>query len=179
MAARRMSDPGIGNRLRIAGWSAAAGLLLLPAIAMQFSREVVWGPIDFLAAGALIGGTGLVFELAVRAHRSGAYRAGAGVALLAAFLTIWVNLAVGMIGDEDNPLNLIFAGVVAVAAIGGLLTRFRPGGMVWAMLAAAAVQAAAILPTLAEEPRTVPLIGAFALPWLLAAALFRAAERQG
>jgi len=178
MAAQTMNHPHTDNRLRIVAWSAAAGLLMLPAIAMQFTRQVVWGPIDFLAAGALIGGVGLTFELAVRTHQSAAYRAGAAVALLTAFLTVWVNLAVGMIGDEDNPLNLVFAGVLAVAALGSLLARFRPAGMAWAMLATAAAQAATILPALAQEPRTAPLIGAFALPWLLAAALFRADRRR-
>jgi len=178
MAAQTMNHPHTGNRLRIAAWSAAAGLLMLPAVAMQFTREVVWGPFDFLVAGALIGGVGLAFELAVRTHQSTAYRAGAAVALLTAFLTVWVNLAVGMIGDEGNPINLVFAGVLAVAVLGSLLARFRPAGMAWAMLATAAAQAATILPALAQEPRTAPLIGAFALPWLLAAALFRADRRR-
>jgi len=178
MAAQTMKDPHTGNRLRIAAWSVAAGLLMLPAVAMQFTREVVWGPFDFLVAAALIGGVGLTFELAVRTHQSAVYRAGAAVALLTAFLTVWINLAVGMIGDEGNPINLVFAGVLAVAAIGGLLARFRPAGMAWAMVATAAAQAATILPALAQEPHTAPLIGAFALPWLLAAALFRADRRR-
>jgi len=152
---------------------------MLPVIAMQFTREVVWGPLDFLVAGALIGGTGLVFELAVRARSSGAYRAGVAVALFTAFLTVWINLAVGMIGDEGNPLNLIFGGVIAVAVLGAFLARFRPVGMAWTMLATAAVQAATVIPALTDELPTAALIGAFTLPWLLSAALFRAAHRKG
>ncbi len=176
MTVQARNGPHKGNSVRIAAWSVAAGLLLLPAIAMQFSREVVWGPLDFLVAGILIGGAGLLFELAVRAQSSAAYRAGVAVALLTGFLTIWVNLAVGMIGDEGDPLNLVFGGVIAVAVLGSVLARFRPGEMAWAMLAAAALQAAAMIPTFTSEPRTVGLVGAFALPWLLAAALFRAAS---
>ena len=179
MAAQTMKDPHTGNRLRIAAWSVAAGLLMLPAVAMQFTREVVWGPFDFLVAAALIGGVGLTFELAVRTHQSAVYRAGAAVALLTAFLTVWINLAVGMIGDEGNPINLVFAGVLAVAAIGGLLARFRPAGMAWAMVATAAAQAATIVPALTTEAGTAALIVAFTLPWLLSAALFRAAAREG
>jgi hypothetical protein len=30
------------------------GLLMIPAIAMQFSDEMNWGPGDFLVAGALL-----------------------------------------------------------------------------------------------------------------------------
>jgi len=179
MAAQVLSEARIGNRLRVAAWSAAAGLLLLPAIAMQFTREVSWGPVDFLVAALLIGGTGLVFELAIRARVSGAYRAGAAVALFTTFLTIWINLAVGMIGDEGNPLNLIFGGVIAVAVLGGFLARFQPVGMAWTMAATALVQAATVIPALTTEPRTAALIGAFTLPWLLSAALFRAAGRRG
>lgn len=179
MAAQAMNDTGTSNTLRIAAWSAAAGLLMLPAVAMQFTREVVWGPADFLVAALLIGGTGLVFELAIRARTSGAYRAGAAVALFMAFLTIWINLAVGMIGDEGNPLNLIFGGVIAVAILGGFIARFKAVGMAWTMAATAMVQAATVIPALTDEPRTAALIGAFTLPWLLSAALFRAAARQG
>ncbi|MEP9357397.1 hypothetical protein [Sphingomonas sp. KR3-1] len=178
MAAQTYPDPRTGKGLRIAAWSAAAGLLLLPAIAMQFTREVVWGPVDFLVAAVLIGGTGLVFELAIRARTSGAYRAGVALALFTAFLTIWINLAVGMIGDEGNPLNLLFGGVVAVAVLGGFLARFQPVGMAWTMAATALVQAATVIPALTTEPRTAGLIAGFALPWLLSAALFRAARRD-
>ena len=32
-----------------------AVLLLVPLVAMQFTRQVDWGPGDFLAAGALLG----------------------------------------------------------------------------------------------------------------------------
>ena len=41
-----------GALVRLSGSSLAAALLLLPAIAMQFSSEMIWGPGDFLAAVA-------------------------------------------------------------------------------------------------------------------------------
>ncbi|MDG2532302.1 hypothetical protein P6144_01465 [Sphingomonas sp. HITSZ_GF] len=176
MAAQVIDEPGTSNKLRIAAWSAAAGLLMLPAIAMQLTHEVRWGPADFVLAALLIGGTGLVFELAIRARASGAYRAAVALALFTAFLTVWVNLAVGMIGDAGNPLNLLFGGVIAVAILGGFLARFQPVGMAWAMAATALVQAATVIPALTYDPRTAALIGAFTLPWLLSAALFRAAH---
>ena len=94
-------------------------LLLLPLVAMQVSDEVKWGPFDFALAGALLFGTALAFELAVR--QVGQSRLPAGVralALAAAFLLIWINLAVGIIGDEGEPANLLYVGVLAVG-IGG------------------------------------------------------------
>lgn len=36
------------------------------------------------------------------------YRIGAAVALGAAFFEVWMNLAVGIVGSEDNPVNLGF-----------------------------------------------------------------------
>ena len=62
------------------------------------------------------------------------------LALLAALLVAWVNLAVGIIGEPDNPANLMYAGVVVIGALGGLLARFRPAGMARAMAAAALAQ---------------------------------------
>ncbi len=50
-----------------------------------------------------------------------AYRFAVGVALAAAFLLVWMNLAVGLIGSEDNPANLMYFGVLAVGFIGAII----------------------------------------------------------
>ena len=48
------------NRWRIAGWAAAALiLLLLPLVAMQFTDEVNWDVADVAVAGALLVGVGI------------------------------------------------------------------------------------------------------------------------
>jgi hypothetical protein len=73
-------------------------------------------------------GTGLAYELAVRMSSDTAYRAAAGIALAAAFILIWVNLAVGIIGSEDELANLMYFGVLAVGIIGALIARFQPHG---------------------------------------------------
>ena len=129
-----------GSRMRIAAWAAAALLLLLPLVAMQFTDEVVWDVTDFAFAGALLVGTGVTFELAARKTGDSAYRAAVGVALAAAFILIWVNGAVGIIGSENNPANLMYFGVLAVGIIGALLARFQPLGMARALFATALAQ---------------------------------------
>ena len=126
---------------RIAAWSIAGLLWLLPLAAMQVTDEVNWTASDFVFAAALIGGVGLVMELAVRSTRSIAYRGGVAVLAAVGFLLIWMNAAVGIIGNEDNSLNLLYAGVIAVALIGGAAARFRARGMARAVAAAAATQA--------------------------------------
>lgn len=84
------------------------------------------GGARFCVAGALLFGTALAFELAVRKSGSAAYRLAAGLALAAAFLLIWVNLAVGVIGDEGEPANLLYLGVLAVGIGGAALCALRP-----------------------------------------------------
>ena len=70
-----------------------------------------------------------------------AYRIGIAVALAAAFLELWINLAVGIVGREDNPVNQGFYLVVATAAACAFTARLRADGMARAMAATAGVQA--------------------------------------
>lgn len=163
---------------RILGWGFGASLLAMPAIAMQFTTEVNWTIFDFLFAAVLIGSVGLVLELAVRMTRNFAYRAGVGAALAAAFLIVWANGAVGMIGSEHNPYNLLFLGVIALALLGSVITFFRPKGMALAMVVAAVAQACVALGGLSADLRGAVLSVVIGLPWLLAAALFRKAARE-
>lgn len=166
------------NPWRIAAWSGAGLILLMPLIAMQFTEEVRWTGPDFVFAGVLIGGVGLAFELAVRGTRNVAYRAAAVVALAAAFLTLWVNGAVGMIGSEDNPYNLLLLGVIALALVGSAAARFRAGGTARAMIVAAVAQAGFGVAGLAVDMRGGILSTAFAGLWLLSAALFGKVEKR-
>ena len=122
----RVDGERMWNRLRVAGWSGAAVILLLPLVAMRYTREVDWTLSDFVVMGALLGGSGLVLELATRKSTSLPYRFGVTVAVAAAFLLVWVNLAVGFLGDEGNPANLMFLGVIGVAVAGSLVARSRP-----------------------------------------------------
>jgi hypothetical protein len=178
---------GRASLARMFGWGFAALLMLLPLAAMQFTSEVNWTGSDFLFAGLLIGGVGLALELAVRKSDNLAYRAGMGLALAASFLLIWINSAVGIIGDEGNAANLLYAGVLAVALFGALGVRFRPGGMAVAMAATALAHAGvglfALLKGLgaAEPPGALGILvlnGGFTCMWLLSAAFFRKAARE-
>jgi hypothetical protein len=166
-----------GNPWRIAGWGLAASLLLVPAVAMRFTREVDWTAFDFMFAAILIGGVGIAFEAAVRMTANIAYRAGIAVALAAIFLLVWVNGAVGMIGSENNPYNLLFIGVIVLALAGAVAARFRAAGMARAMIVAAVAQAAVGAAGISADLRGGILSTAFAGLWLLSAALFRQAAR--
>ena len=175
----RAEITGVWSALRILGWVAVAALLMLPLVAMQFTAEVDWTASDFVAAGVILGGAGLGTEFLVRRSSSHAYRIGATVAVLAVFLTVWSNLAVGIIGNEDNPFNLLFFGVILIALTGMIVVRFRAAGMASATAAAALAQAAVSAYGLSADTAGGLVSLAFAGLWLLAAFLFRAAARSG
>jgi hypothetical protein len=129
---------------------------------MQFTDGVNWDVADFVIAGALLVGVGVPYELAVRKTGDTAYRAAVGVALAAAFLLVWVNGAVGIIGSEDNPANLVYYGVLAVGLIGAFVARFRPGGMARALAVTALAQASVAVVALVAglvSPGSGPLAG--------------------
>ena len=173
--------------LRKLAWGGAALLLLLPLIAMQFSREVNWGAGDFIIMGTLLFTCAGIVDRATRVTDNLAYVAGAVVAVGTSFLLIWSNLAVGIIGDEGNPANLMFFGIILLAAAGAVVARFKARGMAMAMLAAGLAQILAAVATLywewglMEPPGAAGVIGIilfFAAGWLLSSALFWRAARD-
>ena len=183
----RADGQRLWNWLRAIGWSAAAVLLLLPLVAMRFTSEVNWTLSDFLVMGALIGTCGLVLEL-VRLSENLTYRLAATVAVAAAFLLVWVNLAVGFLGNEGNLANLMFLGVILVAAIGALIVRARAKGMVQVLTATAAAQVLAGIVGYAAGWASPGPQGLYEVAlgttlftglWLLSAFLFGKAARSG
>jgi hypothetical protein len=170
--------------LRIA--IATALLLLIPLVAMQFTDEVDWSVADFAAAGALLFGTGLLYELVARRGGPLAYRAAVGLALGTALFLVWSNLAVGIVGNEGNPFNLAYFGVLAVGYVGAFMARLRPRGMARALFATAIAQAlvaaAALIAGMHRAPESsVPGILAvnalFVALWVGSALLFRHVAR--
>ncbi len=95
-----------------------AALLAVPLLAMVLKLGVPdpgsgtdgvnWGPMDFALMGVLILGSGLLFEYASARAGTLAHKAAVAIAVAAGLFLIWVNLAVGMIGDEGNVANLMY-----------------------------------------------------------------------
>jgi hypothetical protein len=86
-------------------------------------------------------------------------RIGVGVAVVAGLLLIWINLAVGIIGSEDNPANAMYLAVLTVGFIRAVISRLRPRGMSRALYATVPAQILVPViglilwkPTLAEPP---------------------------
>ena len=124
--------------------------------------------------------------LFLKARKPGntAYKFAVALALLAAFLLLWVNGAVGIIGDEGNDANLMYGAVLVVGIIGAIVARFEPHGMVRAMFATALAQAlVAVIALVAGWGSAGPIwprdilgaTGLFVILWLGSAWLFRKA----
>lgn len=169
----RVADQPFWRAMRWIVWGGAATLLSVPLIAMQFTLEVNWTAFDFVVMGAMLGAVCLAFELAIRTARNTYYMLGAGLAAGTAFLITWSNLAVGIVGNENNPVNLIFFGIVAIALVGAMVSRLQPSGMARAMGIACIAQAATVVLALVKGgPVVAVILGVFTAMWLLSALLF-------
>lgn len=171
---------------RIVGWGFAVALLLVPFLAMQLGGDGVdWSLGDFVVFGVMLGTVGGGFELAVRSNGNWSYRAGAALGLLAMFLVVWANLAVGIVGNEHNPWNHLFFLALLIGIAGACVARFKASGMSAAMLVTAIALMAAYAVARLNRPEEfgahlmVELLGTsiFALLFVGSAALFRKAAR--
>lgn len=178
------------RRRRLVGMALViAFLLLLPLVAMQFTDEVEWGLGDFVAAAVLLGGAALAYELISRTSGNTTYRAAVGMAVVTTLLLIWANLAVGLIGSENNPANVMYDGVFVIGIIGATIARLRPQGMARTLFAMALAQA--LIPIIAllvwplpapfsEELMVVVRVTAFfVMLFVVSGLLFRHASATG
>jgi hypothetical protein len=110
---------------RIAAWSTAALLLLLPLIAMPFTAEVNWTASDFIVAGVLFVASLGAYEIVARRASHAVYRAGVALAIAATFLLIWGN---GAVSITDSAADVMYYVVAAIGVIGVGIALVRPGG---------------------------------------------------
>src|SRR3989344_8069143 len=117
---------------------ATACILMVPLIAMQFTNEVDWDLTNFIFAGTLLFGTGVAYEFVASRGRTTLYRVAVGLAGVTTLVLLWVNAAVGIIGD--GLVNMMYVGVSAVGILGSLIAWFKPRGMMWTLFAMALAQ---------------------------------------
>lgn len=111
-----------------------------------------------------------------------AYRIAIGFALFTGFFLIWSNLAVGLIGSENNEFNLLYFLVIGVGVMGAFIARFKAIGLMFTLFAMAASQVvitiAALFTGMAEVPESsvyeiLTVNGFFITLFVVAAMLFR------
>jgi hypothetical protein len=146
-----------------------------------------WDLRGFVVVAALLFGTGLAFQLVTRDVDTVAYRAAVGIALVAAFLLVWMNFV--QAADDVNPAAVWYFVVPIVGIIGAAMARFQPGGMARALFATALAQALVLSIALtlrnpevtswsAAVLRGFGLNAVFGMLFVGSALLFRTAARE-
>lgn len=73
-------------------------ILMVPLVAMQFTREVDWDVRDFSVIGTLLLSTGLLYELIANQLKKKEYQILVGLVLAVLLFLTWAELAVGIFG---------------------------------------------------------------------------------
>ena len=169
---------------RVAAWSVAAAIMLVPVSVQLFSGNFGWDAFDFIFAATVLFVSCFIFDVAAKKAPNFSYLAGAGFALAAGVGLFVVNGAVGLVGSEEETHNLLIGAVLLTAIIGAIVARGRPQPMVLAMLAAAvlhiAISAFLLVRTgVSDGNPQVEVIGLsiFAAMWMASAGFFRSASR--
>ena len=151
-------------------------MLIGPVALLRLAEGTPWDSEDFGFLAVMLGLLAIAWEVALRISGAAAYAVATALTLLLLLATFWVNLAVGIVGSEDNPVNLVFFAVPAVAIIAICWARWRAARMAWAMVVAAAAQLLVFVALLISgNGFTGPITIFFAALWLIAGLLFRKA----
>lgn len=124
-------------------WTIVVALILLIFLAMQFTNfgkvEMQWN--ETIAYSTILLIVGGAYEMwRWLKTQSGTYRFAFGIGLLGVLFLGLVSGAVGIIGSENNSVNLMYWAVPAVWLIGSLISRFKSRGMAYTLFATALVQ---------------------------------------
>lgn len=76
-----------------------AVLLCIPLVSKQFTNEVNWTLSDFIIAGILLLGTGIVIEIVARNVKDQRARIGMIIGTFVVLFLVWAEMAVGIFGS--------------------------------------------------------------------------------
>jgi hypothetical protein len=104
-------------------------LLLIPITAMQLTSEVDWTLFDFVVAGFLLLSTGFTNLWITRTSSSNLFRFASILAVGSGLFLIWSNLAVGIIGSEDELINMGYFFIPLLGLLGAWVSKTSAVGM--------------------------------------------------
>lgn len=146
------------TRLLTAPAIITAIILMIPLTAMQFESGVNWSPADFIIAGILIFSTASAYKLLTWKYKTNFYRAAIGLSLLSGLMLVWVNMAVGILGSENNPVNMLYGVVLAAGFLGAIASGLKPKGLMYTMFSMAVLQVCVPLAGIViEKPAGMPV----------------------
>jgi len=101
-------------------------LLLVPLYGNSYIDGWNWGVFDFVFAFVAIYGALAFFEfLRRKSAGNSSYSFGTGLGIATSFLLVWINAAVGIIGNGDNGTNLIYLIVLFYGLAATILVNFK------------------------------------------------------
>ncbi|GAB4147062.1 MAG: hypothetical protein OHK0017_08330 [Patescibacteria group bacterium] len=119
--------------------------LLLPLVGMQISTDIMWTTFDFIFAGSIIFIALLSFEFLISKISNIEFKLASGLTVASTTFLLWTNLAVGLIGNENEAANYMYLVVIAVIIAGTAISKFKPRNMAYTLFVAALIQASITL----------------------------------
>lgn len=183
--ATNITNPTLQDAISMA--LVALAILLIPLFAMLVSSEMDWDETDFIMVFILLFTAGFVYKLLSRGMKSTTYRLAIGLAIGTGFFLFMSNLAVGIVGSDDNSFNALYLLVLAVLFLGLIISRYKPLGMSWALFATALAQLAVTIFAYITGQQHAPgssvyeivaVNGFFLVLWLASGVLFRQAAKR-
>jgi len=117
----------------------ALALWMVPVVAAQFIEDWHWGLGGFVRVYFLFFTAGMAITLIARRMGVWSYKAGVGLALVAALALGWSTMV--QTADSGHPERLWYLGVLGVGLLGSCLARLNAPGLAVTLFAMAAVLA--------------------------------------
>lgn len=161
-------------------------ILLIPLVGTFTVEGWNWDAFDFVIAGIVLFTAFFMIEFLARKMRDIPSRIAAGITVIMTLLIVWVNLAVGIIGDGNNT-SACYMLVVPVGFLGLAVSRLKPKGLSITACVMAAIML--LVPSvawitgnqdLAQDPNVLKvfvLSAGFAFWYAVAGALFLSTAR--
>jgi hypothetical protein len=89
------------------------------------------------------------------------YKAAVALAVATVLILSWVIGAVGVLGADGDPADLMYIGVLAVGITGAIIVRFQPMGMARVMIVMALAQALVTVIALIIGKQDAPYMSVF------------------
>ena len=89
------------------------------------------------------------------------YKAAVALTVATVLILSWVIGAVGVLGADGDPADLMYIGVLAVGITGAIIVRFQPMGMARAMIVMALAQALVTVIALIIGKQDAPYMSVF------------------
>ncbi len=159
----------------------AALLLLIPLAASFITAEMQWTFSDYVLVWVMLFVAGTTYTLVSRLSSDYTYKAAVALASVTGLFMVWSNLAVGIIGNEDNAINVVYFVIIMVGFIGAFWVRFQSKGLsrvlIGMCILLATIAMYALLSGMQHIPEssTMQIIGVhmfFITPLAIAAILF-------